>query len=589
MDVEVLKEWEEDGVVLRIVRYRIGIFKGQKTMMAAIYGFPKGGTNLPGLVQIHGGGQFADHKAVLANAKRGYATVSIAWAGRISAPGYLVDSPIVNLFIEGNTADPAYKVTTDWKGFNGYHAVERKNRPAAAFAEWKLDEFADSPRNSTWFLWAMGSRRALTFLEQQPEVNADKLGVYGHSMGGKLTVLTAAADARVKAAAPSCGGVSARGQNPSSPDSPIDDDVSLRHISCPIIFLSPANDFHGRINDLQKAIQEITSKDWRITCSPHHQHQDTAEYEVAGPLWFDQCLKGAFRFPKIPEAALELKTETGLPVFTIAPDPSRPIVSVDIFYTQQGQKEGEPDSMQNTSNRFWHHAKAKQNGNSWSAELPLFSTDKQLWVYGNVLYSLDSPVKGAGYYYAPYTADSFNISSKMAIVLPEELKASGVRATAKPSLQIESFEPGWQKEWFSYKPEEWSRSTHKVYDPQWAAPALARLAFEVRSAQANKLVVGLDDQAAEVAIKGGGEWQRVVLTPADFLTAKGTPVQDWKEIKTLRFGAKETLKAKVDGADKVLELGGEWKGDAPEFQDLRWIEPTLAERNAMHPAAPESR
>ena len=42
MDVEVLKEWEEDNVVLKVLRYRIGIFKGQKAMMAGVYGYPKG-------------------------------------------------------------------------------------------------------------------------------------------------------------------------------------------------------------------------------------------------------------------------------------------------------------------------------------------------------------------------------------------------------------------------------------------------------------------------------------------------------------------------------------------------------------------
>ena len=65
MDVEVLKEWEEDGVVLSVLRYRIGVFKGQKAMMAGVYGYPKGGKNLPGLLQIHGGGQYADYKAPL--------------------------------------------------------------------------------------------------------------------------------------------------------------------------------------------------------------------------------------------------------------------------------------------------------------------------------------------------------------------------------------------------------------------------------------------------------------------------------------------------------------------------------------------
>ena len=59
LEVEILKEWEEEGVVLRVLRYRIGIFKGRKAMMAAVYGYPKGGSSLPGLVQIHGGGQYA--------------------------------------------------------------------------------------------------------------------------------------------------------------------------------------------------------------------------------------------------------------------------------------------------------------------------------------------------------------------------------------------------------------------------------------------------------------------------------------------------------------------------------------------------
>ncbi|MHC4087463.1 MAG: dienelactone hydrolase, partial [Planctomycetota bacterium] len=98
LDVEVLKEWEADSVVLKVLRYRIGVFKGQMAMMAAVYGYPKGRSKLPGLVQIHGGGQYADHKACLVNAKRGYATISIAWAGRINAPDYRVTPNEVKLF-----------------------------------------------------------------------------------------------------------------------------------------------------------------------------------------------------------------------------------------------------------------------------------------------------------------------------------------------------------------------------------------------------------------------------------------------------------------------------------------------------------
>ena len=574
LDIEVLKEWEEDGVVLRIVRYRIAIFKGQKAMMAGVYGFPKGGTKLPGLLQIHGGGQYADYKAPLTNAKRGYATLSIAWAGRISAPGYGVDSDIVKLFWDGRTNDPKYKVTTDWGPLDAYHAPCRNEKNGFAnvnAAAWTLDA-VESPRNNPWFLCTLGARRALTFLQQQPEVNPEKLGVYGHSMGGKLTVMTTAADKRVKASAPSCGGVSSRDSDNALYNATIGDDQSLKRITCPIIFLSPANDFHGRIDDLQKALGEIASQDWRVTCSPHHNHQDTEEYQVAGPLWFDQYLKGTFNYPQTPESALELKTGNGVPEFTVIPDPSRQVVSVDIFYTVQGQKAGEKNNHENTMARFWHHADAKPDGKKWTAEIPLLSVGKPLWVYANVLYRLDAPVSGAGYYYGVYTAKTVNISSRMAIAGPDQLVAAGVKATDKPSLAIEKFENGWQKEWFTYDLSgKWARNTHKLYDDKYKGPTGAKLSIDVKSELPNKLVIGLDDHAAEISLKGGSDWQTVILAAGDFSNGDNAKLAGWEGIRELRLGSRETLKPKKDNKAKATVMGGEWKGAAPEFRNLKWV------------------
>jgi hypothetical protein len=321
LEIEVLKEWEEDGVVLKVLRYRIGVFKGKKAMMAAVYGFPKRGSKLPGLVQIHGGGQFGHHNPCLTNAKRGYATISLAWAGRISAPGFVVNNNGVKLFWDGKTDDPAYRLTTDWGAVDGYHAPGRNPGnvfPSAKPAAWTLDA-VESPRNSGWFLCALAARRALTFLQQQPEVDPDRLGVYGHSMGGKLTVMTAV-DPRVKAAAPSCGGISDRDNSSPLFRATLGDDVSLKQISCPIIFLSPANDFHGRIGDLPDAIAEIDTDQWRVTCSPHHNHQDTPPYEVATMLWMDQHLKESFSFPQAPETTLSLNTHDGVPSVSVQPD-----------------------------------------------------------------------------------------------------------------------------------------------------------------------------------------------------------------------------------------------------------------------------
>ena len=74
------------------------------------------------------------------------------------------------------------------------------------------------------------------------------------------------------------------------------------------------------------------------------------------------------------------------------------------------------------------------------------------------------------------------------------LHAADARATALPSLLIEAFARGWQKEWFTYHLDDnWAGKTHKLYDPQWQAPVGAKLALEVRAVGANRLVIGLDD------------------------------------------------------------------------------------------------
>ncbi|MCA9046857.1 MAG: dienelactone hydrolase family protein, partial [Planctomycetaceae bacterium] len=383
-----------------------------------------------------------------------------------------------------------------------------------------------SPRNSGWFLCALSARRALTFLEQQPEVDPRRLGVYGHSMGGKLTVLTSV-DERVKAAAPSCGGISDRYNSSPLFNATLGDDVSLREISCPIFFLSPSNDFHGRIGDLPDAVHEIQSKDWRVTCSPHHNHQDTPEYEVATQLWFDQHLKGTFSVPQAPRAKLQLETNDGVPQLVVKPDTSREILSIDVFYTQHGKPNEQPEDREDTMHRFWHCVSPKKINGEWTAALPLTSTDKPLWVYANVLYKLDEPITGAGYYYGIYTADSFNLSSVMNVASPDELQAANVSAAQMPSRLIENFEGEWQKEWFSYGRSEWSLMTHKLRDATWAAPEGARLAFDVKSESPNKLVVLLDDYAAVIELSGGSDWQHVELTLNDIRNYAEESLPNW--------------------------------------------------------------
>ncbi len=573
LDIEILKEWEEDGIVLKVLRYRIGVFKGKKAMMAAVFGYPKGAKDLPGLVQIHGGGQYADYRAPLTNARRGYASISISWAGRISAPGYTIRPDGVKLFWDGKTDDPKYKLTTDWGALDAYHAPSRNGKdafPSIPVANWTLDP-VESPRNNSWFLVALGARRALTFLERQPQVDGDKLGVYGHSMGGKLTVLTAGSDKRVKAAAPSCGGISDRYSKYPLHLKTVSDPPSLKKITCPIIFLSPSNDFHGRIDDLETSVRETKSKDWRVTCSPHANHQDTPPYEVATQLWFDQHLKGKFEFPKTPE--LDLVLSPGKPpAVTLSVDETKKIEFIDVFYTQHGQMDGGKVDMENTKHRFWRHEPIPMGKAKPAVHLHLSSVDKPLWVFANVRYQLDKPISGAGYYYGEYTANSFNLSSLMKTVSVSQLKKARTVTTLKPSFLIEDFKGSWRKEWFSYKIEKWGIRTNKLYDSTWSAPEGAKMVLEGRSERPNQLVVGIDGYATEVALPGKNEWKVFQLSANDFKDAELKPLPSFSGGKQLRLDVSDNLRPSRSSKAKPRRLGGQWKGKAPEFRNLRWLE-----------------
>ena len=568
LEIEVLDESEKDGIVFKTVRFRVGFFNGGRAMLAGIYGYPKGAKDLPGLLHIHGGGQYADWRPVNEMAKRGYAVLSVAWAGRYNSPTVKVGPEEVKLFWDGKTDDPNYHLTTDWGGVDAYHAPCRYLTNNFVFnppSDSTIDP-VKSPRNSGWFCVAMGARRALTFLENQLEVDGNRLGVFGHSMGGHLTVLTAGSDERVKAAVPSCGGITDRDkfQHGDEYVTTLGDDVYLKRITSPIVFQIPSNDFHSEINDLQLAVDEIQSDDWRMTCSPHHNHTDTAEYYVLAPLWFDQHLKSAPAIAETPESKLLFERGNKTPRFAVKPDRPDEVIELNVYYTEQGEI-GNRHNIRHVVNRYWRYAKATRKGDVWYADIPTFDDDSPLWVYSNASYALDEEISGVGYGYGPYTADRYTVTSRMAMLTPEQKQAQGVAATLAASHVIEDFQGDWQKEWYSFvdKPNQWELKTHKVYSPMYRAPLTAKLVFEVRSEEVNHLAINTGKTWKIARIEGGNEWQTISLLPTDFNAHNPEDaIFDWQGMSDFKLS------------------GSNWKGPKPEFRNLHWVEISLAEMMA---------
>lgn len=559
LDTKVVREWEKDGIIYRYVTFHIGTFKGKPARMAAFYAFPKGAKKTAALLHLHGGGQRAFLHEVEFYAKRGYPCLSINWGGREME--------------EAKDGDP----NTDW----GAVDPTQKNVPGyfnLKPGEKYLDPF-DSPRNNNWYLLTLGARRGLTFLEQQPEVDPHRLGVYGHSMGGNLTVYVAGSDSRVKAASPSVGGSGFRTQpwpllpqhKPQTPngdvklfDATIGFESYAPNITAPLLWLGATNDFHGIMDDTYRTGELIPHKNVRYSFTPHMNHRFTPEFAVTRPLWFDKYLTGSFTFPTTPEAHLIFETKDHVPVLEVRPDASHEVAEVHIYYSV------DPDPRA----RFWRSAEAKQSGERlWTGKLPIMSVDQPLFAFANVFYKLK---KSESEPHAKLT-ERFALSSMLHTVAPKDVAANGTSATDKTDPVIDDFTHGW-RDWYTLSPDNphhWEFSTRKLTDPKWRGQEGQRLTVEVQAEKPNELVIVLTENffrlyrgkmkeyVAVVKLNGGKDTQAVSLEPRDFKTSDGEALSSWKNVDLLSF------RAYYDKGGKLLGSKS-WAGSQPVFKKLWW-------------------
>jgi cephalosporin-C deacetylase-like acetyl esterase len=375
LEAEVTKEWEQDGIVCRVIRYRVGIFKGQSATVAAFYAFPKGATALPGLMHIHGGGQSANLATVVTDAKRGYASLSLNWGGNKMT------------FADGKIYDG---LNTDWGALDATHPPQRN--PVNHFAGGtKPDAFTldavDSPRNDNWFLVTLAARRGLTFLQSQPQVDPARLGVYGHSMGGRLTTHLTGIDKRVQAAVPSCGGsgdlTATLDEMPGGQRSKatplalatISENPYIARLSAPTLWFSPTNDFHAHMDNMAWNWRGVPDSLLRLSMSPHFNHRHDHASTLTQHLWFETHLKGKTGLiPTTPTIAIEAGR---VPKIVVTPDASKPCQTVRIYVSQDVHE----------LTRFWRRLEAKQVDGRWIAEAPLMDLSQPLFTYANVVYA----------------------------------------------------------------------------------------------------------------------------------------------------------------------------------------------------------
>ncbi len=382
LEIKVVKEWKDDGVVTRYVTFKVGTFKGTDARIAAYYTYPDNGKQKnAAFVWSHGGGQRAERGRGVYFAKQGFATVDINWLGR----------PL----------EPEIDVNTDWgkvdptQGPRFYAKALRKGwKQNLQPDEYSIDP-VPSPRNANWFLLAVAARRAITFLEQQPEVDPKRLGFSGYSMGGMITALTAI-DSRLKAVAPFVGGsgfkhidfpggiegssIRQHFQNLELYKNTIDASAYWPLEKCPVMFISSSNDFHSTFERIYQSMVLLPHRNWRVTTNIHHNHSPGPEQWVMLNQWFNQHLKGIDQnIPVTPPTTFRVEGERA--TFTVTPANQDRLAATEIYFSYDP----------NSRTRFWIRADAKRSGQSWSVALPVHE-QLPLYVFAMCRYRLSQSV-----------------------------------------------------------------------------------------------------------------------------------------------------------------------------------------------------
>lgn len=515
LEVAIHQEWKQDGVVSRLISFKVGTFKGSDSRIAAYYCFPENGNKNPAFVWCHGGGQRAHRSRGHYFATQGFATVDINWLGR----------PLETKL------DPDNKWGTDWGKIDPPH--DGNFYPKALRDEFKYSFYPDehsvdpimSPRNMNWFILSLAGRRALTFLEQQPEVDPDKLGFAGYSMGGMITSMTSI-DKRLKAVAPFIGGTANLYQNYDGMNSGADiheiGDLDLhkktmdpaaywKHVSVPVLFITSSNDQYAALDRIYQSMDLLPHDNWRVSCNMHVGHRPGPEQWVMLDHWFKQHLAGVEQnIPATPPSTFKIEKDSAH--FTVTPGQQERLVDVEIYYSYGP----------NPITRFWNKSEATKDAGTWKAELPVHPK-LPLYTFAHCRYSLP-----AEQLLERGSTKTFALNSYEHTHIPGDIDLAAFVHLPKSGL-IDDFSHGLTN-WG--KPRKGGLPTYKFQDPELDTSPGNKLAISLDLKPGQELLISLDADGKyndpdnvigkfryERTVSGTGP-QTILLEPRDFNKGK---------------------------------------------------------------------
>ena len=559
LEIEIVKEWDENGVHYEQMYFTGQVFDGVKTRIYAYRGAPSKGKNLPGMLYCHGGGGSANLSWVKLWAERGYVCVSFDFSGDTNKNGL-----------------PQFRR----EHFTKYGAPVDK----------MIAERKDAKGNF-WYHTTLIGRRALTLLEQHPSVDPKRMGACGVSAGGYLCWMMGGTDDRLATIVPIYGNAAGIYRDPdgrpvrkidadyekakflSNPEAP---EFYAPHIVCPTLYMTASNDGFG-LDKSFDTLDRLKSKVVRQLITPRYvHHMEPPEGRVL-PMWMDYHLKGmkGKSWPKTPD--VRISSPGAVPQICVTVDGVRRVEKVSVYYCLNNTTPG---------SRFWRDGVNVRKGNGqYIADLPFLNDGDRIYAFVNVAYR-DGVEVSSRLIQADTEAFAMAKPSLNRELLVDEMRTKDhwywVPAYTDPTQYNYYFVP-WKSpigdQCFTLNMDyihpnkalgetvAFDIATQKLSDPQWQGTGRKILLMDYWGPNAPK----------ELKIRAVEKWSRVGQTEYFMECDFSTPVAEWG---TLRMDASKFKDKDQEGRTmpdwgqvQFLDLLGTAFADrSPVFKNLRWEE-----------------
>lgn len=556
LEEELFRTDEEDGGSIRIdwLYFTGQTWEGEKTRVFAYRGAPREGSKLAGVLHIHGGGQTANIEWPRYWARRGYVCVSFDFCGNTNLP---------NL-------GPEYRR----EHYTRWGKIQANMMQIGGGSQME-----PTPRHNPWHNWVRMARRSLTLLERHPQVNPERLGIFGISVGGTMTWMVAGLDARVKAAVPIYGNGWESYRHPlDGPQDPPDRDKLLwrkliapethaPRIACPVLFLSATNDGHGRMDATGLTLDLTRSAVKRQLYTAGYDHHIEPEEGRSLGLWMDAHLKG--EGGSWPQSPLLEAVDGTVPQVRALVDRPGEATRVELYYCLNNRL---------PMSRYWQGVDGlRRDGATWTGSTPILDASDVIFAFATVEYGSGRRVssrllelKASTLPGAKSTLERSDLISSMDTVKDWYF----VPAYTDPTRDIGYF-TSWQgpqgETGFTLHPQmfplgtsHFHIGTHKIGAPPWRGSGNRALAIDlwsdslpdslqVKVVEDNRQPTFKEYSATANLVRPEGAWTTLVLSPAELTDAMGNKLGGWEKV------------------DFLALIGTAPASKPPVFKRLRWL------------------